>query len=298
MGSTQFGNFHDFCRDSTLPICNIFPGFNYTNPSGFEGGCVLTGISLSRGRHLGNLGVILLCGVAIVVSAFLLWRSERKQAAVGRREMQLFLLGYIIIEICEIFTVGKIPDLKESVRIGFTGIHLGMIIATLWILMLNAAVGYQILDDGTPLSVGLMVGSAAALFIGTGYITLDTGFSWTGHFDSSLSGNNRNIGLYVLYQLAPLVFLFIFFVLETVLVIRVLGERKPMIYLAAAALLFAIGQIFNYVISIHICNGTDGKIDGSMFETLFTLLSVVTIWVFWSSITEDDWPMPVNNTYS
>jgi len=233
-----------------------------------------------------------------LVSAFLLWRSERKQAAVGRREMQLFLLAYIIIEICEIFTVGKIPDLKESVRIGFTGIHLGMIIATLWILMLNAAVGYQILDDGTPLSVGLMVGSAAALFIGTGYIALDTGFQWTGHFDSSLSGNNRNIALYVLYQLAPLVFLFIFFVLETVLVIRVLGERKPMIYLFAAALLFAIGQIFNYVISIHICNGTDGKIDGSMFETLFTLLSVVTIWVFWSSITEDDWPMPVNNTYS
>ncbi|KAK0122323.1 hypothetical protein ONS95_010565 [Cadophora gregata] len=298
MGSTQFGNFHDFCRDSTLPICNIFPGFTYHDQSGFEGGCVLTGISLSKGRHLGNLGVILLCGVAIVVSAFLLWRSERKQAAVGRREMQLFLLGYIIIEICEIFTVGKIPGLKESVRIGFTGIHLGMIIATLWILMLNAAVGYQILDDGTALSVGLMVGSAAALFIGTGYITLDTGFSWTGHFDRSLSGNNRHIALYVLYQLAPLVFLFIFFVLETVLVIRVLGERKPMIYLFAAALLFAIGQIFNYVVSIHICNGTDGKIDGSMFETLFTLLSVVTIWVFWSSITEDDWPMPVNNTYS
>ena len=32
------------------------------------------------------------------------------------REMQLFLLGYIIIEICEIFTVGEFP-LKSSVRI-------------------------------------------------------------------------------------------------------------------------------------------------------------------------------------
>ncbi|KAG4442236.1 hypothetical protein IFR05_002285 [Cadophora sp. M221] len=299
MGSTQFGNFHDFCRDSTLPICNIFPGFSYQNSVNFNPQCHLTGISLNGGKsHLGNIGTILLCGVAIVVSAFLLWRSERKQAAVGRREMQLFLLGYIIIEICEIFTVGKIPGLSEDVRKGFTGIHLGMIIATLWMLMLNAAVGYQILDDGTPLSLGLMVGSAIALFIGTGFITLDTAFSWTGHFDSSLSGNNRNIALYVLYQLAPLVFLFAFFVLETVLVIRILGERKPMIYLVAAAVLFALGQIFNYVVSIHICNGTDGKIDGSLFETLFTLLSVVTIWIFWSSITEDDWPMPVNNTYS
>lgn len=173
-----------------------------------------------------------------------------------------------------------------------------MITASLWILMLNALVGYQLLDDGTPISLGLMVGSALVIFIGTGFIALDTGYSWTGHFDSSYGGNNRNIGLYVLYQLAPLIFLFGFFVLETVLVIRVLGERKPMIYLVGAALLFAIGQIFNYVVSIHICNGTDGKIDGSLFETLFTLLSVVMVWVFWSSITEDDWPMPVSNTYS
>lgn len=164
--------------------------------------------------------------------------------------------------------------------------------------MLNAIVGYQFFDDGTVVSLGPMFISALVLFIGTGYIALDTGYSWTGHFDPSLSGNNRNIGLYVLYQLAPIVFLFIFFVLETALVVRVLGERKPMLYLAAAAILFAIGQVFNYVVSIHICNGTAGKIDGALFETLFTLLSVVAIWIFWSSITEDDWPMPVGNTYS
>ena len=64
------------------------------------------------------------------------------------------------------------------------------------------------------------------------------------------------------------------------------------VYLLSAALLFAIGQVFQYVISVHICTGTSGKINGGLFETLFTLLSVVMIWIFWSSITEDDWPMP------
>jgi len=173
-----------------------------------------------------------------------------------------------------------------------------MIVATLWILLLNAAVGFQLLDDGTPLSLGLIIGSAAVLFIGTGYIALDTGYDWTGRWQKSVTTEpHRNIPLYVLYQLAPLVFLFIFFVLESVLVIRVLGERKPMMYLGAAALLLALGHIFNYVVSVHICNGTNGKIDGALFETLFTLLSVVTVWVFWSSITEDDWPMPVNSSY-
>jgi hypothetical protein len=65
------------------------------------------------------------------------------------------------------------------------------------------------------------------------------------------------------------------------------------VYLALAALFFAIGQIFQYVISVHICNSTNGKINGGLFETLFTLLSVTSIWKFWSSITEDDWPTGV-----
>ncbi|KAI9750804.1 MAG: hypothetical protein M4579_006305 [Chaenotheca gracillima] len=282
MGSTQFGKFDNFCRDSTLPVCNLF--------TQVPQGCQLVGITLKGGRHLGNLGSILVCGLAIVTSLFLLWRSERKKAAVGRREMQLFLLGYIIIEICEIFTVGGFP-LDRKVLIGFTGVHLGMIVATIWILLLNAVVGFQLVDDGTPMSLGLLLGSGAVLLIGTGYIALDTGFSWTGHFDGSLTPPNYNPGLYVLYQLAPLVFLAIFFVLEGVLVLRILGEKRPMIYLLSAGLLFAIGQIFQYVVSVHICNGTGGKINGALFETLFTLGSVVMLWIFWSSITEDDWPM-------
>ena len=180
-------------------------------------------------------------------------------------------------------------------------------------MLLNGIVGFQILDDGTPISLGLILLSGIAFFVGTGYIALDTAFSYTHTFKPSLSGpDNRNIALYVLYQLWPLICLVGFFLLETVLVLRVLGEKKPMgmwcsiqfnawvlltlylVYLMAAALLFAIGQIFQYVISTHICQGTNHKIDGALFETFFTLLSVVMIWVFWSSITEDDWPRPTS----
>jgi len=287
MGSTQFGKFENFCRDSTLPVCNLFsPEHNQNGP---WGGCELRGIPLNNGQYLGNIGSIILSAAAVLVAAFLIFKSQRKKAAVGRREMQLFLLGYIIISICEIFTIGEFP-LSSSVRIAFTGIHLGMIAATTWILMLNAVVGYQVIDDGTPLSVALFFLSAAAFFIGTGYVALDTGYNWTGHFASSYEAPYQNIPLYVLYQLAPLIFLVAFLVLEAILVLRVLGEVRPMIYLAAAAILFAIGQIFTYVVSHYICTGTMGKIDGSLFETLFTLLAVIMVWVFWSSITEDDWP--------
>lgn len=172
-----------------------------------------------------------------------------------------------------------------------------MITATTWILLLNAVVGFQIIDDGTPLSLALMVSSAAVLLIGTGYIALDTGLRWTEYWDSSYESPNRHIALYVLYQLAPLVFIVFFWVLEAILVLRILGERAPMLYITGAAVLFAGGQIINYVASPHICSGTDGKIDGALFQTLLTLASVVLIWIFWSSITEDDWQAPVGTTY-
>ncbi|KAK1145426.1 hypothetical protein N8T08_004301 [Aspergillus melleus] len=290
MGSTQFGKFHDFCRDSTLPVCNLFVDSNQPPNKAFSG-CALLGIGLSGDRNLSNLGSILLAFIAILTSLFLLWRSDRKQAAVGRREIQLFLLGFIVIEICEIFSVGGFP-LNSAVRKGFSAAHIAAITATCWILLLNALVGFQFLDDGTPASLGLFIASAVVFFIGTGYIALDTGFNWTGEFAPNASTGYRNIALYVLYQLFPLVCLVLFFVLETVLVIRVLGEFRPMFYLIGAGLLFAIGQIFNYVISTHLCQATSGKINGALFETLFTLLSVVMVWVFWSSITEDDWPVP------
>ncbi|KAJ5216916.1 Chitin synthase III catalytic subunit [Penicillium chermesinum] len=307
MGSTQFGNFHLFAVNQP--------------PNSPWHRCALDGISLSGHRHLANLGMgsifprknfviprgskrltcligsIILAFISILVSLALLWRTDKKQAAVGRREIQLFLVGYIIIEICEIFTVGGIP-LEDSVRKGFSAVHIAAITATCWILLLNALVGYQLLDDGTAASIGLIGGSAVVLFIGTGYISLDTAFDWTGHFESSHFGNNRNIALYVLYQLFPLVCLFLFYVLEAILVLRVLGEIRPMIYLSGAGLLFAIGQIFQYVISVHICEGTNGKINGALFETFFTLLSVIGVWAFWSSITEDDWPLPPSGNYN
>jgi len=150
------------------------------------------------------------------------------------REMQFFLVGYIIIEICEIFSIGGFP-LNGGVRRVFSAVHIAAIVATLWILLMNGVVGYQLVDDGTLLSIGLIFGSAAALFIGTGYIALDTGFSWTGYFDSSVVGpdspsytDNRSYSLYTLYQLVPLIFLAVYFLLETVLVLRVLGEVRPM----------------------------------------------------------------------
>jgi hypothetical protein len=84
------------------------------------------------------------------------------------------------------------------------------------------------MEDGTTKSLALIVGSCAIIFIGTGYIALDTGFSWTGYWNDTLDDPNRAYALYTLYLLAPLVFIVAFFALEAFLVIRLLGEFMPL----------------------------------------------------------------------
>ncbi|VBB78046.1 Putative protein of unknown function [Podospora comata] len=289
MGSTKFGNFEDFCRDTTLPVCNVLSKTH--NQDGDWGGCKLRGITLpGEDRYLGNLGSILLAGISILVTISLILKSERKRAAVGRREMQVFLVGYLLVSIAEIFSIGEFP-LNDQVRVVFSAIHIGAIAATTWLLFINGIVGYQLMDDGTILSLALTIGSALAWLIGVGYIALDTGYQWTTQWQGSLEPPNRSIALYVTYLLLPLVWVVFFVVLELVLVIKVLGETRPLLFLGAAALSFAVGQIFNFVVSPYICNGTSGAIDGSLFQTLFTFVAVTVVWFFWSSITEDDWPI-------
>jgi hypothetical protein len=120
---------------SSLPIDPLRQLFSESPSRGGNGfgGCDLQGIPLGGGRYLANLGSILIDGFAILIALFLIWKSNRKRAAVGRRyigllpccyqpqadrstrEMQLFLLGFIIISICEIFTIGWFP-LNGAVR--------------------------------------------------------------------------------------------------------------------------------------------------------------------------------------
>jgi Chitin synthase export chaperone len=138
--------------------------------------------------------------------------------------------------------------------------------------------------------------SALIFFVGVGYIAADTAFAWTSAFQPSNPATLSNVALYVLYLLFPLICLVAYFSLESYIIIKILGERRPLLLLTLAGLSFAIGQIFNFVISVHICLGTSGKIDGSLFETLFTITSVALLWWFWISIVEGDYEADANTS--
>jgi hypothetical protein len=188
--------------------------------------------SLKASFLLNLAGTVLIDILAVFSSIFLIGRANKRRAAVGRREMQIFLGTYLLVSFCDLFTTGRFlhvsNDLAKKVLLGFTSIQLGFTTAMFWILVLFGLVGYQLLDDGTPLSLGLVVGSAAILFTGTTYIALDTAFSFTGHFQPSK--DCMNVGLYILYLGLPLVCMVALAILHASLILQRLSERIPLWY--------------------------------------------------------------------
>lgn len=96
--------------------------------------------------------------------------------------------------------------------------------------IINGAVGMELIDDGTIFSIILILASAACFIVGVGYVALDTGLNWSGYWETPIvqAAPNRSYALYTLYLLVPLLFLSIYFVVEAVVVVGILGEKKPM----------------------------------------------------------------------
>lgn len=177
-----------------------------------------------------DLAAVLLCFVGLLI-------ANRKRAAVSRREMQLLLCTFALLSLCDIFTTGRVFqirlraydafDTSTQVVLGFTSVQLGLTVAFFWMLMLFGIVGFRFMDDGTPLSIGLILGSATVLFTGTLYISLDTAFDLTDYFQDSRF-EEESTALYVLYLGLPLVSCIVFIVSQTILLVKILGEKRPL----------------------------------------------------------------------
>lgn len=273
-----YGEFAALCYQSPLPICHLFA--SKQTPE-----CSLVGIADGKVR---NLGDIIMAAIAIIVALVLVGMTHRKRAAVGRKEMNVVFIGYILILAAQIIDSGGFLDEQSKVVVIASAVHIGLIAGTFWALLINALVGYQIVEDGTFLSTWGTLISTLIVAGGTGYIAGDTAFSVTGYFNTTNPATLKNVALFTLYLVWPIIAIGLYVILETVIVVKFLGEKRPLLLLYLALVSFAIAQVFMFVVSHYICSGTNHDVDGSLFSTLFTLISVILIWMFWNSITEDE----------
>ncbi|KAG8812755.1 hypothetical protein FRC17_001839 [Serendipita sp. 399] len=292
-----FGSFVYMCRDtSSYPFCNLFwrqlakANFTLPNPSRAPVGITpRCGIPRAGGGRFGNIANVTTCAVSIIFTIYLSQRVGRRRAAVGRMEIRALFIMYAITLLLEALTSGGMFSQGSLPLLVLTAIHAGLVSAFFWMLLANALVATQFVEDGTPSSLLPFYGFAGIFFLATTYIASDTAFGFTSLFKSTPARDLRSIGLFILLVIWPVATVALYVVIMTWIILRILGEKLPLLYYLGSLFLFVGAQSLFFFLGTPICQGTNKFIDSSFLATLFNTASMGVLFIAWKSITESDW---------
>jgi hypothetical protein len=190
----------------------------------------------------------------------------------GRQEITAFFYLYIVLTIVSLLIdAGVIPPGTAPFPY-FSAIQNGFASAIVTCLLINGFVGFQLYEDGTPLSLWMMWIFSTVAFAISFLVSLATFKSWAG------LGPTRTVGLFVVLYLVNAVQLAVYIVMQLILVTRTLQDKWPIGNIAIGILFFAIGQVIMYVFSNKICEAVSHYVDGLFFATLCNLLGVMMVY--------------------
>ncbi|KAG8759106.1 hypothetical protein FRC14_006657 [Serendipita sp. 396] len=300
LASTQnagFGSFVYLCRDTaSYPFCNLFwrqlSKTNFTLPDPLRAPVGITprcGIPRAGGGRFGNIANVTMCAVSIIFIVYLSQRINRRRAAVGRIEIRALFIMYAITLLLEALTSGGIFSQGSLPLLILTAIHAGAVAAFFWALLANALVATQFVEDGTPSALLPFYGFAVIIFLVTTYIATDTAFSFTSLFKSTPPRDLRNVALFILLNIWPAATVVLYTVIMSWIIVRILGEKLPLLYYLGALFLLVGGQFIFVFLGTPICQGSNKFIDSSFLATLLNTASMGVLFLAWKSITESDW---------
>src|SRR5262249_18614999 len=133
-------------------------------------------------------GTLIILLVAMCMTGIMIMNVKSKYTAVGRKEMAMFLYLYITLVLLEFLLTGNIIQMSFDVYPYFAAIHIGLINAVFWCLLLNGFVGFQFAEDGTPLSLWSIRISSLLVLLLTFLISILT---FNGSPGSALSPDNH-----------------------------------------------------------------------------------------------------------
>ncbi|KAF9492770.1 hypothetical protein BDN71DRAFT_1489925 [Pleurotus eryngii] len=310
--STRFGDFKPLCSETpSYPWCNLFyhqlqshspstlRGLSSPSSSAPVGIDPTCGIQRAgQNGSLGNIANVIVCGLSVFVVGALIFLVSRRKAAVGRIEFRIFLGLYALSLPFQILTTGSLLEQGSTALTVLTAIHAGIVAALFWMLVGNALISFQLVDDGTMASVVPFSILALAFFAATTYISLDVAFSFTAALGPSNPPDAlASIPLFVLTSIWPGAATIIYFILMTYVVLRILNEIRPLWYYVLAFVLFVLSQLAWFLLGKVVCRGSSSRIDGSFIATILETASVGILYLAWRSITEESWDDPYMNDY-
>ncbi|GAA5889117.1 hypothetical protein JCM6882_009746 [Rhodosporidiobolus microsporus] len=272
-----FGSFDWPCSQAALIVCPLLGETSW----GVEPVCYSRNVEFGRTLVFQPATSFLhICALGMVIIMILHVRS--KYTAVGRKEILVFFWMYFLIELIAIFLDSAIIPSSSDVYAWFAAIHTGLTCATYWCLLLNGFVGFQIFEDGTPLSLWVLQGSSAVVGLITGLVAIGTFKNTAG-----LSSTNPT-GLFFLEFIFNLACVVIYIVAQLILVVRTLDDRWPLLDIVFGTAFWIIGQVLLFAFSNTICDAVSHYLDSTFFHALCMLFSVMMVYKYYDSITKED----------
>ncbi|RKP07400.1 chitin synthase III catalytic subunit [Thamnocephalis sphaerospora] len=274
----QFGSFVDICRAASLIVC---PMLGPPGGTGLEADCYSRNVDLG-GTLLFQSATLIIHIVALVMTSIMIYHIRSKYTAVGRKEILIFFYLYMAVSVLELLLNSNIIQMAYAAYPYFAAVHVGLMCATFWCLLLNGFVGFQFAEDGTPLSLWSIRLSSLAIAVITAFIAIGT-FKGIAGLDPQ-----KPIALWIIYFIFNGAAFVIYVILQVVLVLNTLDDRWPLGDILFGLFFFAIGQVLVFVFSLNICTASKHYIDGVFFGAICTLLAVMMVYKYWDSITKED----------
>ncbi|GAB1321069.1 Chitin synthase, class 7 [Madurella fahalii] len=277
-----FGDFTDICRMAPLPLCSsIGPITSIASGVGIEPDCFARNIELANTIIFQGAASAMHI-IALVMTVVMVLHVRGKFTAVGRKEITAFFYLYMLLTFLSLcIDAGVIPPGSPPYPY-FVAVQSGLTSAMVTCLLINGFVGFQLYEDGTPLSLWMMRLCSAAAFVISFLVALATFKSWAG------LGPTNTIGLFVVLYMLNAIQLFVYVVMQILLVTRTLQDRWPLGDIAFGVFFFVVGQVILYAFSRPLCNAISHYLDGLFFATTCNLLAVMMVYKYWDSITKED----------
>jgi len=277
-----FGEFTGICENAPLPMCaSLGPVLSSSGRVGIEADCFARNIELANTIIFEGAASVLHI-LALVMTIIMILHVRSKFTAVGRKEILTFFYLYMLLTfISLIVDAGVVPPGSEPFPY-FAAVQNGLSSAVVTALFINGFVGFQLYEDGTPLSVWLLRVCSVLAFAITFLVSLATFKTAAG------MSPTQTVGLFVVLYLLNAVQLFVYVGMQILLVTRTLQDRWPLGDIAFGIFFFVVGQVIMYAFSSKICNAVSHYFDGLLIATVCNLLAVMMVYKYWDSITKED----------
>ncbi|KAK3950049.1 chitin synthase III catalytic subunit [Pseudoneurospora amorphoporcata] len=277
-----FGDFSSICRKAPIPLCaSVGPITSVASGVGIEPDCYARNIEVANTIIFQSAASVMHI-VALIMTVVMLLHVRGKFTAVGRKEITTFFYLYMILTFLSLcIDAGVIPPHSGSYPY-FVAVQAGLASALVTCLVINGFVGFQLYEDGTPLSLWMLRLSSFIAFVISFLVSLATFKSWSG------LGPTNTVGIFIVLYLLNAIQLALYVVSQIILVTRTLQDRWPLGDIAFGLFFFIAGQVLLYAFSSRICEGVSHYIDGLFFATTCNLLAVMMVYKYWDSITKED----------